>query len=38
MTKLLTTIVNRVFDLATILVFLYVGLLVAEYFLKINLI
>ena len=34
MMKLLTTVVNRVFDLVTLLVVLYVGLLVAEYFLK----
>ena len=38
MTKLLTTIVNRTFDLATTLVILYVVLLFAEYFLKTNLI
>mgnify|MGYP001192427981 CR=1 len=38
MMKLLTTVVNRVFDLVTLLVVLYVGLLVAEYFLKTNLI
>ena len=38
MGKLLTTVVNRVFDLATLLVVLYVGLLLAEYFLKTNLI
>jgi len=38
MGKTLTTLVNRVFDLATLLVVLYVGLLVAEYFLKTNLI
>jgi len=38
MGKLLTTVVNRVFDLVTLLVILYVGLLLAEYFLKTNLI
>jgi len=38
MGKVLITLINRVFDLATLLVVLYVGILVAEYFLKIKII
>jgi hypothetical protein len=38
MGKAIATLINRVFDLATLLVLLYVGLIVAEYFLKTNLI
>ena len=38
MEKLLTTIVNRVFSLTTLLVVLYVGLNVAEHFLGTDLI
>jgi len=38
MGKVLTTLVNRVFDLATLLVIIYVGILAAEYFLKVKII
>ena len=38
MIKLLTTIVNRIFSFATLLVILYVGLLIAEHLLDAKLI
>ena len=38
MGKVITTLINRTFDLATTLVVLYVVLLFAEYFLNTNLI
>jgi len=38
MENVLKILINRVFDLATLLVVLYVGLLIAEHFLKTNLI